>query len=421
MSRLTTFVLLFLALPGCGGGPVPAALDVSAGSPAPTSCTVRELSREPLILADGRMLYVDPEVAVADARGDVLLAGTRTYLMTPAPDGSGYVWETDAVFGAVVPRVGQARAVAQPLADAIVEGISALPHPTGGWSVVFGRHPRDVEYPRPIQAAGLWFGRLNERGWRGLEEVPVPDGLAPLPLFSSLLQYGDTLGWAVRVATGALDDIVFFRRIGDSWSAERLGLRSTAYVSLGHSAEQGLIAAIVYPDTVTSTPRPDGGFSDVNSLFLHARGEGWRQVRKISPGPVYAPILSAPSRELVLTWWSPRSGGRELRALSGRSLGTSPARLVDPSVRHTYVPLGVGGRSLLWVTDHVGALTPAVRFALDDGDTVREIHRLPNPFRGGFTVSSLTPEEILISGPLFDPAAETLVTLLIRVALSCRA
>jgi hypothetical protein len=390
------------------------------------ACSVRETSRDPLTVEDGRLLYVEP--GTFSVSGDqVLLAGTPNFLTTRAPGGEVVALVEDSVFGAVLAADGTARTVASPVDGRLVTGVRGTPRAGGGWDVVFA----EVTGPgggttRPDTAARLWHGVYDGRQWLGLEELPRPSGVTLHPrLASSLLRYGDTLAWAVSASRPeGPRQIALFQKRDGVWSHEIIETQH-ARVNLAHSEELGLILVVVQADV---TLRSDG-----NSLFLWARSPEWQPLRRLvhgyGEGVVNDVAFSLAADGGVATWhtsvWEAEGTARiEMRAMRGRLEYQREAMVVvDSSVTGfgTWLSPVVGpGGARIWITDHVptDGRRSELRFTTESGGSVAVLERMPNPYHGFIAAVTPAPGEILLTGLHYVPN-RYIVSLLLRTRIRC--
>ena len=93
--------------------------------PEAAPCTVQEISRRTLSLAEDLELYVAPDVFVANAAGDALLAGTPNYLFGRGSDGTEFLVAQDSVFGALLKADGSVRVIPSPIDPQLMGAVSA--------------------------------------------------------------------------------------------------------------------------------------------------------------------------------------------------------------------------------------------------------------------------------------------------------
>jgi hypothetical protein len=399
------------------------------GSLPRSACSVREVSRVPLVVEGRSELYVEP-TALAVSRGKLLLAGTPNYLWRRRPGDRVLLEAQDSVFGAIITRDGRARIVYAPVRANLVASVRVLGRDDGKWDVVFAEIARPRANPGDEGVAvRWWYGVFDGESWSSLEQLPTPSGVT-FRLFnpSPIVRRRDTLAWTAPVITpqGLTEAVVYERRDG-RWSFGFVPTYySAAYAVLADSDTLGLIAVVVHADPKLP--------SDENSLFLYTQRPAWQLLRRIIHGgnePVHAPSVVLTPEPGVLSWKTPvrtQDGGRwEARAMIGRleERGT-PWITLDSSVTTIRAVLSPTLPTRTWVTEHIDPHDPTnrtVRFIADAGESAVLLGEFPSPFLGPFAAAAPAPSEIVVAGPqpggsVADPEV---VTLLIRARVQCAA
>ena len=240
-TLLVLRALSFLLLANCAPSQRASSQGDGMDTDVNSACTVREVSRERLFVEGGRQLYVEPIVLEPNAEGDVLLAGTYNYLFQQSSEGNWVKVAEDSIFGAVLPRQGPARLVRSPIPLRLVEGVRSVGLPDGRWAVVFAEvEPWTGDF-RPNEAARLWHGILDGTEWISLDTLPVPPGAVPRPQgASSLITYGDTLAWAMRMSTpGRGADVLVYKQHDSEWSYEIVPTRGCGVCRVGFFGQLG--------------------------------------------------------------------------------------------------------------------------------------------------------------------------------------
>ena len=266
-----------LLLAGLIGAHVGLAATSSASDPS-GFCGAREVSRHRLELPGGRPVYIEPVSMVADARGDVLLAGERNYVFRSDGAGGWTRAENDSILGIVIRGNKPLQVVPSPIPTRQLIAVRASSRSRGGWHVVFGEARPYTGLSRPDTAQRLWYGVFERGRWSRLEEIPLPPGSAVSSFVaSSLVQHGDTISWALPIRTAdQRRDVIVLSRTGGVWSHEIAPTMRAGYLDLAYSAHSGLTLAIVQPDR---RQRSDG-----SSLFLWTRRPKWQMARKLVSG-----------------------------------------------------------------------------------------------------------------------------------------
>lgn len=396
-----------------------AALQPTAG------CAITEISREPLRLADGGELYVEPVVVAPSREGELLLLGRYNYLFQPvgerwmpAPD--------DSVMGAVVEPSGAAWIVNAPFPANLLDGIRALAREDGGWDVVFAQLRPSTDTVRSDTVETLWYGVLRQGRWAMLERLPASRGrVVHGDRVSSLVRWGDTLAWAVSQQRpgDALMSVLVYER-GDSGWAFSVVPAAPAYVELMHHPATGLAVAVVQPDPLQR--------SDANSLLLWSRQPDWRIHGRIVRGRderVHAPFIRMRGDEGVLSWKAdvPAADGgfrHEAHAMVGRIATRNEPVLRLDSLAMPLRPLHLLDFSedrRAWLVER-GAWDEAgseLRFVGDPAGRVVLLGSMPSPFVTGVGAAAVSASEAVVSGGVIAHDGDAVVTLLLGMRMEC--
>ncbi len=391
---------------------------------ADQQCDIQRISESRLTVGDSWELYVEPNALVASG-GELLLAGSPSYLWRRDSDGALHLEPQDSVFGVVISESGAAKIVAAPVASRLIGGVRAIPLNSGSWSVVFAEMTPDYEFPRPGKVARLWYGVLRGREWESLEQVPYPEGVQfDFSQVSNLLGRGGALAIAIPVALPqGLGGVVFLeRRFDGSWVHEVIDAPGATYATLSLDTERGYALGIVQADLSI-----DEGF---NALFLYFREDHWKNPQRIirgENGSVFLPSLTL-GREArgVLTYSSevPSDGGRsEGRALlHPQSPNPDVRAIVVDSSSIGLFPIIARNGGVVWVSDHValgGEREIHVISGVGGDSLIRR--RFSSPYEGPFVASFGSDDEVVLAGPFVEKKGDSvlLTTLLLRVRLSC--
>lgn len=408
--------------------PVGAVAQKAGASTASPICTIREVSREPLVLGGRIRVYVEADAFVADAQGNTLLAGMPNSLTRMNTAGAVTAVVDDSILGVIIPRAGSPRLVELPRISAgrKLDGIRVAARPRGGWTVAFAEVEARHGSENADSTVRLWYGVYDGARWRGLEELPMPrSGVVDARWASSLVSHGDTVSWAMTHRTESGPQIVLFERHRGRWSHELIPTFHSE-VELGRSDALGLFMFVVQPHT-------SPGERDANSLVLWSRRPAWEGVRRLVHGSVegrvYNPKFAPSPTGGVLTWESApisqRPRGRELRAMLGRwADGTARPVTLDSAVS------SIGGYSntvaprpdfRLWVSVPVAAdrSRPKLRFLTDFERSSVTIGETANPYQGYIAAAAPTPTQLLVTGLQYIPN-RYLVSLLLRTRIDCR-
>lgn len=398
-------------------------------SPAPAlACRVSEISRTPLVVENGRELYVDARGFSAAPGGEVLLLGGTTLLFVRDAGGAQRLVRQDSVLGAVIGPGGAARSVAFPTAARRVGAVTALARPEGGWDVAFAEM-RVVPGPpgaEPTEAvAGLWHGVYDGHAWSEVEKLPaLSDSIVLTDRSAALVRQGGTLAWALAANTAPLHHrvVAVYERRGGDWSTEIVSVPGAAYLALRFAGPNALQLALVAAD---SSIRPG---EDQNSLFVWEQRPAWHQARRVwlggVDGPAHLPVLADVDGRAALGWVNDAGRGREARLLlDPLSAGDVRPVLLDSSIdgwgEVTRVRTGQG--RTLWLTEHDtrDGSPRQIRFHGNDGVETLLVGEIPSPFRAGFHAVAVGREEILLSGTPLIQENDPVFSLLLRVRVQC--
>jgi hypothetical protein len=409
-----------------------ALLSAPAAAQAPpltASCIVQEISRRTVSVADDVELYVAPDLFVANAAGDVLLAGTPNYLFGRRSDGTEFLVKRDSVFGAVLKADGSVRVVPSPMDPQLLGAVSAAARDDGGWDVVFGQHsaPQGAGSRRAWDSlTHLWHGVYDGTEWRSLQELPrPPDVTLHAGGASPLARHGERLAWALGGQTPAYTQpsVVWERRDG-RWSFEILPGAGGASRALGYADSSRLILALVSGDTAGPGPS-----HDVNSLFLWSRDPAWRQLRRVvlggRDGATHRPLLAPWNGLLAMTWAADTEAGQQVHALLDVLHERSDPLVVDSSFSGwtQFSALGTADGRHLWLTRHDDPATgaPQLRFVIWGRGRSWGVANIPYPFLAPFEGVLVNGGDLLVTGPIDSPGGGTVQSLVLGFRMSCPA
>ena len=394
------------------------------GTAALQACGMRELSRHRLTVEGGRPLYVEADAFVADGRGDVLLAGTPSYLWKVSPAGEINGLTPDSIFGAVIARDGSSRVVPAPIDPRLIHGIRAAGRPDGGWDVVFAEVPLSDRSARVDSVVRLWHGVFDGGHWTAFEEIPRPGDVPLDPQFTSaLVRREGSLAWALVPPTSYdPKDVVLVQQVDGRWTHETVPTGFAVDVDLSYSDSLGLLLAVVQPDT---SLRSDG-----NSLLLWARQPGWRIVRRVvhgyGEGRVNFPSLVRTPHGLLASWSTASEPRWHLLAkavvLDEEQNASATTLDSDISLWSEAPPLILSGGLPLWVTHHgtdsEGTAANDVRYVSLAGGEVLELGRTPSPYLMRLAAVEPGPGEVVVTGMEYQENRFAF-SLLLRMRLQC--
>lgn len=419
--------LWLLLLCGCARA-IPQTGSTAPGASAAGICSVRELSREPLLVEGGRALYVQPVILEPNGRGETLLAGDISFLLErrPPDDRWRFVRE-DSTFGAIIPASGEAVVVPAPIPTRLIGGARALARADGGWDVTFAQVHDYTGVDRPTTVERLWYGVLDGPRWTELEPVPLPgepgDTLDTI-LASPLLRVADTLFWAAKLKRPGLEAVAIFSRRGGAWEHDTVPTGFGSYPRVYHVDSLGLTLTIVQPDRTLP--------ADGNSLILWTRRPHWRPYRTLVPSSreqVYDPWISfAPGRE-VAGWVAgveDEAGARtEAHAMSGPLNPASPVIVLDSAIHAHGMfvarPLEPAPGVRLWIFERrlADRQQSQLRLVQELAGRAVVLDSVPASFPAGFRAALPAPGQLLVAGAEYNAAERMIVSLLLRFELDC--
>jgi hypothetical protein len=376
--------------------------------------------------AEGRQLYIYPEVMSRSSRGEMLLAGNYNLLIRRSAEGKWQQFAEDSVFGAVLPPSGAARVVISPIPLHLTEGVRAVARPDGTWAVVFAEvAPRDTLRDSTV---ALWHGVLDGQRWTMLERLPFPAPDEGTPVYarggSRLIATGNGIAWALpHLAANGTGAFIVYEKIGGRWAYEIIH-SGYATPDLAYSDDLGLVVASHQADRRL---REDG-----SSIVLWVRQPTWRILHRAvssSRSEVRRAWFDDSPAGPVLTWWAevpgPEGSSRsEAHVMHGSiQKGDGPIVVLDPALhpfsKVSFLPLSHGVN--LWISEHAppGAPGRDIRFARDSAGTTVLLGSIPSPYEAFFGAAQTGPSEVLISGPEMDRERTTFFSVLIRVRVEC--
>lgn len=386
---------------------------------AEPACTVQQFSQEPLVVDDGRLVYVEAD-AFAVSQGAVFLAGTPNFVTQMDAGGKVTGVAQDSIFGAVIGAEGRSFIVPSPVDVRLLTGIRAVGRDGGGWDVVFGEWvPSGASFPDTVSR--LWHGVFRDGAWTSLDTIPLPQEGALSGAFpSSLLRRGDTLWISTTLQTPSHPpNVALFQYQDGAWTHELIPTFHSQ-TELAHSPSLGLLLVVVQPD---STQMRDG-----NSMFIWAQQPEWRQIRRVVHGSVdgrvYNPRFTGGNRS-VITWITPQEDSGHIwehhAVVAPLEDASGPVVTVDSMATATSTSMYVEPSAAqgFWVTQHEFNRTEAeIRLLGASGSKAVVIARTPSPYLGWVAAAAPAPGKILVTG-LHYVQNRYIVSVLIRADLSC--
>jgi hypothetical protein len=379
-----------------------------------------------LIVEGDRELYIEPVVfTVSGSR--VLLGGKPSYIFAKRKPGAVAELESrHTVFGSVIAPGGTARTVtAPPVHDGKVTPVAATPWGPGSWRVIFAEMDSIATGSPPIVNA-YWHGVYDGAEWSAIERLPGPAG-KPLLYFNSsaLVQNGDTVVWAALAQVAdTRQGIVVFQRLAGVWSYHVASTPFASRVELAHTPELGFVLVGVHRDTTAAPNR--------SSVFFYPRRSNWELHRRIAEGSgqdLASAALLFSGDTGILSWMAPSRGTEgsrsDLRAMVGAIVDRDePTLVLDHNALPHFAPVAMGNGDVVWVTYHspdsAGSTDAGeLRIVRRSGGSPQVLWRTAQPFLGPFTATAYSDSDVLIAGPQLDKERELLVTLIVRVRITC--
>jgi hypothetical protein len=421
--RIATTAALVAVLASC--------VSAQAGDPTASiaqECTAQEVERFRLRTSDGRQYYIEPRFMAASG-GSVLLFGKPSYVFTADTINPDFVSRHN-VSGVLIESDGTTRLIPDLRAGAKVIPVALTALGDDSWAAIFLEFAADADTLEWVDSANesgyvrhIWYAEYRQGQWVDAVELPMGELARMVELNGSpLVVSGDTAVWAVPATSkDSTRYAAVFERIGGRWvqhALERAPFLPISYAVLSHTPSHGFLLGLVRADSA-----PGYRF---NSLFLYDRRSEWRRLRGVIPGesePVHHPTLHAVTGDsLAVTWLGKGATG----ALAGRAFvgdlagEVRPILTISPEAKDTPAVVTGLARGVLWVADRYrGEAQLEIRLEQARGDRIHTLWEADNPYTGYFAAVASKRNEILISGPLFEPG-RSLVTLLIRLRLQCR-
>jgi len=390
------------------------------------ACTVTASPPRRIALSDGTTLTIDVS-SVARNRGDVLIAGTPTYLWPRGSARGSSPVNAGEAFGVVRDARGRFALVPPP------PGVRDAKHPhvvsagEDGWHAVFvtgslGTPRNALAFPE----AEIWYGRYDGRRWRGVVRIARAYGAELLPGRSSGLVIARTgLAFAYAFDQSAVrrsnaagnQGLVLLHRRGSDWKADTLPTwESPGTIQLATDTLGALVA--IYTHAYF-----EGGRSHGPDLFTARYATQWDRPRvalKIPSRHVAAPMVAGPVHTGSVIAWQSSEPGTLSAILEWGMFGSDHlvrpmGHLAPTSNGERPAMVKVDGANALWIVRD-GQSSTSLRLIAAQGDTARDLGaiRVPadNPVMHAAVLTNGTV--LIISGGLgrasSDPPASSYLT-----------
>ncbi len=397
--------------------------------PEPAVCTLEEVARSHLRLADGTYAYVEPQ-ALLPAPGGFLLAGQPTYTSSVNETGRGSLVDERTFFGVRVTAEGGVIPVPQPAGVARIEWVRGTAVDGSRWDFVFDEVAPDAEVIADPER--VVFGALDGTGeWLDVETLPTPPTGVLESASTATIRSGpgNTRISIVAAEETGRRDVLRYRRTEAGWRTDLLWPRWVDQALLHHAeGRPRLVLTGLAPElrarsrgvrvvTLPADAAPDMGPGDAPPVSTRHR--------VVSPEVHFRDARAAGDARLDVGWleagpdaptsaWLVRGAtrpGAAVEPLASAAVQLSAAALSDSAtvwITHEPEPMGSAETSSLGFT-----------VALPSG-TVRA-GRIPNPFHGPYAALLAAPDSLWVVGPdaTFGAVGSFVRSLVLRLALSC--
>jgi hypothetical protein len=370
-----------------------------------------EIARVPLTIADGSHPYVEAQSLVR-VRSGFIVAGLPTY--TWAPGRATERVTANEHMAAQFSLDGGATLIEKPIPGA-VERVRAVALVGERWGALFAEILPDSTRVRQ-EILHLWYAEHDGQRWVSLEELDVPEGEAPdLWGGTELVWTGESVVWVAPLRPGP--GAVLYERRGGAWSHELISDAQIEVSALAHHPSMGLLWAHFSED-----PGLPGW---QQSLRLYRRGASWELVTRVlvaSEGMKVRSPTIMPVGDGVTVSWLLGDGGAYALVGIGPGGERTPVDL-DPDASRV-LPFAPADQEPLWLIAHADPgsqerglelLAPGSPFG------PRRVGSLPSPFVLSHTAAVVSPTELVVVGPQYDPdpANGFLRSLILRLSTSC--
>jgi hypothetical protein len=421
------------------------------------SCTIAEVARHHLRLADGHYVYVEPQHFARGAQGWVL-AGQPTYRVRVDRDEGGALTESGGWFG-VTFTVDEARPIALPPVppgSRIVWARGAPARVAGRSGFVYevadgapGQRGVPLSPARPHVPSRLVFAEYDGVAgtWEPMGELPAPRegrlrGLEALAGPLDVTEPPDGVrrrGTAAQVLAVPHElprggvDVLLFRLGARGWTSSRVWPRWIDEIAIGAAPGRGAVLALAGLDSGMEARR-----ASVRTLFLdppHGPVDSMsaRRLQNGEPGERFAsPAFASAAGRLDLGWLRRTPGAPTsawvmpgVREDRGRPrVASGGPYLIDP-MAGLIVPVDGAHGASLWLTARAPGpgrgSSASIRATLLGPAGAVDAGLVPNPFHGPFAAVRASPTEVLVVGPeaRFDPVRPYVRSLVIRLSIRC--
>ena len=407
-------------------------LSVSAFAPVPVArqrinadCRVLSSRRVPVLLKDGRQVYVEPN-AVVQSGERILVAGFPSYVW--ARKGSSRVDSRNVLFGIVVSPDGSADFIPSPLPAGHMSDVRAVALPNGNWAATFADVAPETQFNRKTmpRVDGYWFGITDGKVWLVLQRVPNTGGVLR-PLFASRLvqssigysiaipiELGHNMGGSARTAAAV------FTKGEHGWTRRDRVFEFVSYVSLDTTASGNLLLGAVAVDTTD--------FHVANRLTFYTFFSGdsaWRELTRLETNTsqaIHHPDVIWSGDSIIATWLQATGENNKVEAKIGVGIAQRNGpriETISPDASQT-IPLGNMSRRSWVALEQIDSVSRRIVFAQATANNRVSKFEIPDPF-SGFIGAVGSGAKLSIVGPIFskNPDSPIVSSHLLTVEFDC--
>jgi hypothetical protein len=390
--------LLFLSI---GAGPSgPAVVEQQRTK---QDCGVVRSKRVPVVLNDGRQVYVEPD-AVVKSGNRLLVAGSPSYIWAGPRNSAEQSRNT--LFGIVISLDGTADTIPSPLATGHLSNVRALALPDGTWAATFADVAPETQFNETVtpRTDAYWFGITDGQRWLTLEKLPASNGKLRSGLASRLVRSrtGYSVAMPIQLANGVdgrlRNAVTVFTRSDHGWRRNERVFEFVYYVSLDTTERGQLLLGSVRAD---ASERPVSNDLVLYEQFADLR---WHEVTRVEPKDsqhVHQPDVGWSGESSVATWL-------EASTPSGRARARAIVGATDPQHRR-YVAISDDALQVLRVPDLTTPTWVALEWADSKARRISVVQRqpsgstsriaIPDPFFG-YIGTSVFGSKLVVVGPV---------------------
>jgi hypothetical protein len=387
-------------------------------------CRVLRSKRVPIVLRDGRQVYVEPNAIVQSGKR-ILVAGFPSYVW--GAKGNSQVDLRNTLFGIVISPDGSADFIPSPLPAGHLSDVRALALPNGNWAATFADVAPETQFNPKIspRVEGYWFGITDGKTWV-VERVPTTPGEIQPTFASRLLHSGAGYSVAMPVDLGHNADglahtaAAVFTRGEDGWTRRDRVFEFVSYVSLDTTSSGNLMLGAIAVDTTDRHVRNRLAFYrfyNVDSTWHEfTRLEGDTSRRMHHPDVVWY------GDSLTVTWLETNNGSTRMEAKAAVGVTQSSRPRIQTISRDAIqtIPLRNAARPSWLALQQVDSVSKRIVFVQSTGANSASQFAVDVPF-SGFIGAVVSSAKLLIIGPVSpnDGKAPVVSSHLLTIELSC--